>query len=517
MTDPENKPSAISGEKTPADSRSPINPKRNNYAIACATMASMASVLFFFDVGVMSGAVIFIKKDFGISDVKVEILVGIISLYSIFGAAAAGRISDLIGRRYTMALAAGFFFFGAVLMGFATNYSFLMFGRFVAGVGTGFAGLIASVYTAEISPASTRGCLTSFPEVFINFGILLGYVSNLAFSNLPTHLSWRFMLGIGIIPSAFLVIIVLAMPESPRWLLMQGRILEAKRVLDKVSISLQESQQRLADIKIAAGIHPNVTDDVVPPPQPQKLVWKELFLHPTPAVRHILIAAIGLHFFQQASGIDGVVLYSPRIFEKAGITSSSHILLATVAVGIVKTCSILIATFLIDRIGRRPLILTSVAGKVVSLTMLATSLTIINNSHEKVRWAIVVCIATILADVAFFSIGLGPMVFVYSSEIFPLRLRAQGVSVGIIVNRITSAVVTMTFLSLYRAITIGGAFFLYAGITAVGWLFFYLVFPETRGRNLEDVQGVFGNIMCRLKKNRGGSGRMNSGGGASNN
>ena len=128
-----------------------------------------------------------------------------------------------------------------------------------------------------------------------------------------------------------------------------------------------------------------------------------------------------------------------------------------------------------------------------------------------------VCIATILADVAFFSIGLGPMVFVYSSEIFPLRLRAQGMSVGIIVNRITSAVVTMTFLSLYRAITIGGAFFLYAGITAVGWLFFYLVFPETRGRNLEDVQGVFGNIMCRLKKNRGGSGRMNSGGGASNN
>ncbi|XP_022136327.1 polyol transporter 5-like [Momordica charantia] len=496
--------------ETPPDSAPPTTPKRNNYAFVCATMASMASVLLGYDIGVMSGAVIFIKQDFGISDVKVEILVGIISLYSIIGAAAAGRTSDWIGRRYTMALAAAFFFVGAVLMGLATNYSFLMFGRFVAGIGIGYGGLIASVYTAEISPASSRGCLTSFPEVFINFGILLGYVSNFVFSKLPTHLSWRFMLGIGVIPSAILVLVVLTMPESPRWLVMQGRIGEAKRVLDRTSISIEESQQRLADIKIAAGISPDCTDDVVPVPNRSRHgenVLRELFLHSTPSVRHILIAAVGLHFFQQASGVDAVVLYSPRIFEKAGITSYDHILLATVAVGITKTAFILVATFLLDRIGRRPLILTSVAGKTISLTILGFSLTIINNSHVEVTWAIVLCFAMVLSDVAFFSIGMGPMASVYSSEIFPLRLRAQGVSVGIIANRITSGVVTMTFLSLYQAITIGGAFFLYAGIAAAGFVFFYVVFPETRGRNLEDVEGLFGNLLWKLKKDKSRSKR----------
>lgn len=134
----------------------------------------------------MSGAAIFIKDDFKISDVRVEVLVGIINLYSIIGAAAAGRTSDWIGRRYTMILAAAFFFVGAILMGFAPNYAFLMFGRFVAGIGVGYAALIASVYTAEVSPTSSRGCLTSFPEVkilysnflWLNFTILKSFWTN---------------------------------------------------------------------------------------------------------------------------------------------------------------------------------------------------------------------------------------------------------------------------------------------------------------------------------------------------
>lgn len=122
------------------------------------------------DIGVMSGAIIYIKKDLNISDFKVEIIVGILNVYSLLGSAAAGRTSDWIGRRYTMVVAAAIFFTGALLMGFATNYAFLMFGRFVAGIGVGYALMVAPVYTAEVSPASSRGFLTSFPEVFINFG-----------------------------------------------------------------------------------------------------------------------------------------------------------------------------------------------------------------------------------------------------------------------------------------------------------------------------------------------------------
>ncbi|KAK9071175.1 hypothetical protein SSX86_009743 [Deinandra increscens subsp. villosa] len=479
-----------------ADFDPPKKPKRNKYAFACAMLASMTSILLGYDIGVMSGAQKYIQRDLHCSDKQIEILVGILNLYSLVGSAAAGRTSDWIGRRYTIVLAGAIFFVGAILMGFATNYAFLMVGRFVAGIGVGYALMIAPVYTAEVSPASARGFLTSFPEVFINAGIMFGYVSNYAFSKLPTHLGWRFMLGIGAVPSVFLAVGVLGMPESPRWLIMQGRLGDAKIVLDKTSDSLEESKLRLADIKEAAGIPADCNDDIVQVSKQShgEGIWKELWIHPTPTVRHILIAALGIHFFQQASGIDSVVLYSPRIFEKAGIVKDTPQLLATIAVGFVKTTFILVATFLLDRIGRRPLLLSSIAGMIMSLMSLGIALTIIDHSDHKVPWAITLSIAMVLSYVAFFSIGMGPITWVYSSEIFPLRLRAQGCSIGVAVNRVTSGVITMTFISLYNAITIGGAFFLFTGVAVVGCVFFYTLFPETQGKNLEEVEQVFGTF-----------------------
>ena len=161
------------------------------------------------------------------------------------------------------------------------------------------------------------------------------------------------------------------------------------------------------------------------------------------------------------------------------------------------------ATFLLDRVGRRPLLLTSVAGKMVSLVTLGLGLTVIEQHEDvKLTWAVGLCIAMVLCDVAFFSIGMGPIAWVYSSEIFPLKLRAQGASVGVIVNRVTSGVITMTFLSLTKAITIGGAFFLYAGIAAISLVFFYVVFPETQGKTLEDMEGLFGNLLWKFSKHR---------------
>nr|XP_016504614.1 PREDICTED: polyol transporter 5-like [Nicotiana tabacum] len=474
----------------------PKKPKRNKYAVACSFLASLASILLGYDIGVMSGAIIYIKKDLNINDVQVEILAGILNLYSLIGSAAAGRTSDWIGRRNTMVVAAVIFFVGALLMGFATNYAFLMFGRFVAGIGVGYALMIAPVYTAEVSPASSRGFLTSFPEVFINGGILLGYVSNFAFSKLPANLSWRFMLGIGAVPSVFLAISVLAMPESPRWLVMQGRLSEARTVLKKISESPEEADLRLSEIKEAAGIPECCNDDVVEVPKRPKgdSVWRELFVSPTPAIKHILLTGLGIHFFQQASGIDSVVLYSPTIFEKAGIKSDTDRLLATVAVGIIKTIFILVATFLLDRVGRRPLLLTSVGGMVMSLIFLSIGLTVIDHSDGTVFWAIALCITMVLVYVALFSIGAGPITWVYSSEIFPLRLRATGCGLAVALNRVTSGVVSMTFLSLEKAITIGGAFFLYAGLAGLAWVFFFTLMPETQGKTLEETEELFGNF-----------------------
>ncbi|KAF7840928.1 polyol transporter 5-like [Senna tora] len=492
-----------------ADFDAQKKPKRNKYAFALSILASMTSILLGYDIGVMSGAAMYIKRDMKVSDVQIEIVAGIINIFSLIGSFLAGRTSDWIGRRYTIVLAGAIFFAGAILMGFAPNYAFLMFARFVAGIGVGYALMIAPVYTAEVAPASSRGFLTSFPEVFINTGVLFGYISNFAFSKMPLHLGWRLMLGIGAIPSVVLAVGVLAMPESPRWLVMKGRLGDARRVLNRTSDSHQEAQLRLAEIKQVAGIPETCHDDVVSVPKQSKVgegVWKELFLYPTPAVRHIVIAALGIHFFQQASGIDAVVLYSPRIFEKAGIKSDTDKLLATVAVGFSKTIFILVATFLLDRVGRRVLLLSSVAGMVLSLLTLATSLAIIGHSETRVTWAVGLSIATTLSFVATFSMGLGPIAWVYSSEIFPLRLRAQGAAMGVVVNRLMSGVISMTFLSLAKGITIYGAFFLFAGIAFTGWVFFFTVLPETQGKTLEEMEGSFGKICWKFNNFRGSNG-----------
>ncbi|CAA7053022.1 unnamed protein product [Microthlaspi erraticum] len=481
-------------------------PKRNKYAFACAILASMTSILLGYDIGVMSGAMIYIKRDLECTDLQIGILAGILNIYSLVGSCAAGKTSDWIGRRYTIVVAGAIFFAGALLMGFAPNYAFLMFGRFVAGVGVGYALMIAPVYTAEVAPASSRGFLTSLPEVFINAGIMLGYVSNLAFYKLPLKLGWRVMLGIGCVPSVLLAVGVLAMPESPRWLVMQGRLGEAKRVLDKTSDSPAEAALRLEDIKAAAGIPADCHDDVVQVSRRTSHgegVWKELLIRPTPAVRRVMIAALGIHFFQQASGIDAVVLFSPRIFKTAGLESDHQQLLATVAVGVVKTSFILVATFLLDRIGRRPLLLTSVAGMVLSLATLATSLTVIDQmAGKKVMWAVVLSIATVMTYVASFSIGAGPITWVYSSEIFPLRLRSQGAGMGVVVNRVTSGVISIAFLPMSEGMTTGGAFYLFCGIATVAWVFFYTFLPETQGRKLEDMDELFSDFRWRDSKSK---------------
>ncbi|XP_071675512.1 polyol transporter 5 [Lolium perenne] len=475
-------------------------PSINKYAFACALLASMNSVLLGYDISVMSGAQLFMKEDLKITDTQIEILAGVISIYSLFGSLAAGLTSDWLGRRYTMVLAAAIFFTGALVMGLAPNYAFLMAGRFVAGIGVGYALMIAPVYTAEVAPTSSRGFLTTFPEVFNNFGILLGYVSNFAFARLPVHQSWRAMFLVGAVPPVFLGFAVLAMPESPRWLVMRGRIEDARRVLRRTSDSHEEAEERLLDIKRVVGIPADATDadDVVAIVRANEAargqgVWRELLINPSRPVRRMLVAGLGLMFIQQATGVDCVVMYSPRVFEAAGIKSKTNSLGASMAVGACKTFFIPIATLLLDRIGRRPLLLASGGGMAIFLFTLATSLLMLDRRPESEAKALgAVSIAAMLSFVASFASGLGPVAWVYCSEIYPLRLRAQAAAIGTGLNRLMGGATTMSFLSLTHTITIAGAFYLYACIAAAGWVFMYFFLPETMGRSLEDTGKLFG-------------------------
>ncbi|KAL6883328.1 hypothetical protein ACP4OV_010742 [Aristida adscensionis] len=468
--------------------------RKNKYAVACSIIGSTISILMGYDTGVMSGAMLFIKEDLKINDTKVQVLAGILNVCALVGSLTAGRVSDWVGRRLTISLAACIFLAGSLLMGLAPNFAMLLTGRCVAGVGVGYALMIAPVYATEIASAESRGSLTSLPEICISFGILLGYVANYLLAKLPLIYGWRAMLGLGALPSAVLAVAVLAMPESPRWLVMQGRAEEALAVLRRVSNTAGEADLRLADIKAAAGLADDAAEGTKPSPgSVGKGVWKEMFLHPTPPVRRILVAALGLHFFQHLSGIDAVVLYSPRIFKAAGIASRNEVLAATIGVGVTKTVFILTAILLVDRVGRRRLYLSSLAGIIASLTCLGLGLTVVEHSapHHAARWAVALAIGTVFTFVASFSVGVGPITWTYSSEVYPLRLRAQGASVGVAINRLMNAAMSMSFVSLYKAITIGGAFFLFAGVALVAAAFFYFFCPETQGRPLEEIEEVF--------------------------
>lgn len=476
-----NKYTKMDSEITEADAhdqRDRIN-NTKKFVFACAVFASLNSVLLGYDVGVMSGAIIFIQEDLKISDVQIEVLVGILSIISLLGSLAGGKTSDAIGRKWTMALAAVIFQTGAAIMALALSFRVLMVGRLLAGVGIGFGVMIAPVYIAEISPNIARGSLTSFPEIFINLGILLGYVSNYTFSGLPAHINWRIMLAVGILPSVFIGFALFVIPESPRWLAMQNRIDEARMVLLKINENDREAEDRLGEILVAAGAANAQNYE-------EKVVWREL-LCPSPAVRRMLIVGCGIQCFQQVTGIDATVYYSPTIFEEAGVEGNAHLLATTVAVGFTKTIFILVAILLIDKLGRKPLLYVSTIGMTVCLFCLGLTLTLPDTG----RLGIALAIVSVCGNVAFFSVGIGPICWVLTSEIFPLKLRAQASALGAVGSRVSSGVIAMSFLSLSNTITIGGTFFLFSAISALAVVFVFTCVPETKGKSLEQIEKLF--------------------------
>uniref|UniRef100_A0A0E0BLH1 Major facilitator superfamily (MFS) profile domain-containing protein n=1 Tax=Oryza glumipatula TaxID=40148 RepID=A0A0E0BLH1_9ORYZ len=437
--------------------------RRNMYAYGCATLASMTTILMGYNLALMSGAQLFVREYMALRDAEIEVLTGSMNVFMLVSILAAGWAADVLGRRGTLVLANAFLMAGALAMSLGATYAALMAARFVTSVGVGFSLVVAPVYNAEISPASARGVVSTLFEMFVNVGILLGYVSNYALSGLPACTS----AGASCSASAR------SLPcSSPR----ACSPCRSRRAGSPCAgATPTRARCSRAQIKHAAA---------APPQEDDGGAWRELLLRPTATVRRILMCVIGLQFFQQASGVNVVVLYSPVVFKKAGMASNTSVMAATVAVGVAKTCSILVATLFSDRLGRRPLLLASTGGMAVTLTSLALTLCVASPSAAS-------AVASVVAFVAAFSAGLGPMTAAYTAEVLPLRLRAQGASLGIAVNRLTCGVMSMTFISVADGITMAGCFFLYAGVAAAACVFVYARLPETRGRSLEDMDALF--------------------------
>ncbi|GJN34967.1 hypothetical protein PR202_gb23684 [Eleusine coracana subsp. coracana] len=455
----------------------------NTYSLLCALLASLASIIYGYNRGVMSGAQKYVQADLGVSDGQLEVLIGLTSVYSLVGSLAAGWACDRAGRRRTVAFSAAMFLAGSVVTAAADGYAVLMVGQLLAGVACGFGLVVVPVYIAEIAPAASRGFLSSIPEIAINLGILLSYIADFALAGLPKTLNWRLMIGIGAAPPLFLVAsAMLVMPETPRWLVLHGHPNEARHVLSR-TVGDDTADHRLQEI--VASVKSKQAGGANGPSS--KSVWHEILLRPTAAVRRVMLLILGLQFLQQASGVAALLLYAPRVFGHVGITSEHAVLGATILVGASKALFTLIPLFLADRLGRRPILLASAGGMAASLLVLGLSL----RSSTATWWAAATCVAAAATFMATFSLGFGPVIWIYQSEVLPLRLRAQGTGVGTALNRMLSAVVGMTFISMYKAVGMAGSFYIFAAFSAMAWVFVYVCLPETKGKSLEEMKALF--------------------------
>jgi MFS transporter, SP family, galactose:H+ symporter len=450
---------------TPAATGSSQDAESTTFVYVAAAFAALGGLLFGYDTGVISGALIFIQKSFGLTVLHQGVVVSVVLVGAALGALVGGKLSDRIGRRMTLLLTSVIFIAGAILCAIASSENMLIVGRGIVGLGIGLSSTTVPVYISEVSPAKARGWQVSLFQLAITVGILVAYLVDYAFA---ASEQWRWMLGLAVIPGAMLGLGMLYMPETPRWLAKTGKMDTARKVLKRIrgTENVDGEMKEIETTLAASSSHAS---------------WFDLL---KPGVRAALIIGIGLAFFQQVTGINTVIYYAPNIIHSAGISSVSGAILATAGIGLVNVLATIVAMWLIDRVGRRPLLLVGIAGMVVCLGVLGLVFRLPAHS-DSLAWLAVI---TLMAYVAFFAISLGPIFWLLISEIYPLEIRglAEGTAAGS--NWAANFLVSLTFLLLVQAFGPSLTFWLYAVMGIAAWFFSYYLVPETKGRSLEEIE-----------------------------
>ena len=432
-------------------------------------ISALAGLLFGYDTGVISGAILFVRKDFLLSTFQEEVVVAAVLLGAVAGAAFGGKLADAMGRRKLLIQVAILFIIGAIGTALAPSPTLLAIGRVVVGVAIGIASFTAPLYISEVSPPAIRGKLVSLNQLMITLGIVVSYLADYG---LADREAWRWMFGLAAVPALILLIGLLFVPESPRWLMGRSRDDQARAVLQRIRESGDVSAE-LAEIKADLSL--------------QEGSWRELL---NASLRRPLIIGIGLAIFQQFTGINTVIYYAPTIFQLAGLHSASAAILATVGVGVVNVLLTIVALRMLDRAGRRPLLLWGLVGMVISLGVLGAAF-LFASSSPIVAWLAVISLAVY---VACFAIGLGPVFWLLISEIYPLKIRGRAMGVATMMNWGSNLIVALTFLSLLHSLGRSATFWLYAVVGIVAWFFVYRLVPETKGRTLEQIDAEWHRV-----------------------
>jgi len=433
------------------------------YVYLVTLVAALGGFLFGFDIAIINGAVVFLKRQFALTEFQTEIAASSLLLGCAIGAAIAGTLSDRLGRRRMLLASAAMFALSAIAAALPRNLTEFILARFAGGLAIGVASMLSPLYIAEMSPARIRGRLVSMNQFAIVIGILSAYLVSWLLSGLGL-VSWRWMFASAAVPSVLFFLSLLRVPESPRWLIKEGRHGEALGILSRLKGD-GDARAEFEDIRRTIAEESGSLAQLL-----------------QPGLRRPLIIALALAVLQQVTGVNTILFYGSIIFtEQVGGQTDSSALLANVVIGLVNFLFTIVALAVIDRIGRKPLLLIASGGMGLCLLVLGMTFRIQPAGGSLI-------LAVMLCYVACFAVGMGPGVWVVMSELFPTRIRGRAMAIATVTLWLACLLLTLTFLSLVSAITVSGAFWLYGAICAVAFLFVLFVVPETKGKTLEEIE-----------------------------
>lgn len=436
--------------------------------------ASLGGLLFGLDQGFINGSLVYIQRTFQWTTSQCESFASIILVGAIIGAFCSGFISKAIGRKKTLLLAALFFTIFTLWGSRTSSVSILYFTRVCLGLAVGCASFVVPLYLSEIAPAKYRGGFISLYQFTITIGIFLIYVSNTGIGMVSKAQDpWRMMLGIIAIPAVIMLILVLTIPETPRWLMLKKREKDAKDVLSLIRETKTEINDEVTEIKKSLEIDKDT----------QKLgamamLGRKYFLK-------IILLGIFLQLLQQFSGINCVIYYSGQIFEKAGFANP---MIATVVCGLVNMLTTLIAIFFCDKWGRKPIIYLGLALMFITLVLLGIEFMRIENGIQINTLGKTVVLGSCLTYLLAFGFSLGPLIWVICAEVFPLEGRDFGMTVTTMANWIGNFIVVRFSLSIMESWGVSELFFIFAVFCLSGMILIGMFTPETKGVTLEEIE-----------------------------
>lgn len=433
-----------------------------------AFVAAIAGFLFGYDEGVIAVARASLEKDLPMSPLVGGFMTAAVPLGALVAASVAGPITDRFGRRSVLMAAATLFTVGALVAASVDTVTMLVIARFVLGVAIGMAAVAAPLYIAECAPLESRGAMVSTYQLAITVGILASYLAGVAIHDEAATGMWRIMFGLGIVPGVLFLVGLALLPESPRWLVRRQRPADANASLVRLRRPGADVDGEVAEMVRSVKAELNLP------------VGYGALLEP--AVRPALIVGVGLFFLQQLSGINAVIYYAPDIFAHAGFDSTKTQMLATIGVGVVNVATTVVAMFLIDRLGRRPLLIIGFLGAAATMLVIALGVVFPNAVPS---WLI---IAMLLLYIASFAVAIGPLPHLLMSEIFPLRVRGPGMSMASLSNWGFNFLVVFAFPLMLAGPGLAFTFTLFAVICLGGIGFTLTRVPETTGHSLEAIE-----------------------------